>query len=98
QGITQAHRRRSKQRRRILRTRGRTRRHIYGSRFRLQQFKIAARDPRHGVSFANYGAESERNALTSYRFGFSRDFNDGDGGAADPPVRLTNLPKASKTE
>ena len=98
QGITQTDRRRSKQRRHILRTHGRTRRHIYDQRFRLQQFEIAARHARNHVAFANNGPESKRNAITSYRFGFSRGFGDGDWRTATPPVRLTNLPEASKTE
>jgi len=52
----------------------------------------------HGVPVANDGPESERNTLTSHRFVFSRGFGDGDERAAEPPVRLSNLPEASKTE
>src|SRR5215831_15445306 len=64
QDIIQAHGRRSKQRRHILRARGRTRGRIYYQRGRLQQLEIATRDAEHSVSFTKNGRESEYNALT----------------------------------
>ena len=69
---------------------------IRGSDFNNLKLPLETQGTR--VPFANDGPESERNALTSHRFVFSRDFGDGDGRAAEPPVRLTNLPEASKTE
>ena len=69
---------------------------IRGSDFNNLKLPLETQGTR--VLFANNGPESERNALTSHRFVFSRGFGDGDGRAAEPPVRLTNLPEASKTE